>query len=351
MRLFLLTAAVIVILFIAAVTLFEAIYGAPSYKGARSDHFDGKKFHNIPPYPDHTTGDMLKWQRARDIGAWRKWVDAPYGPKPAERVAKGEMRVTFINHATVLLQVDGINILTDPVWSDRVGPVSWAGPKRHRPPGIRFEDLPPIDVVLVSHNHYDHMDIPTLLRLAKAHKPRIVVGLGNRAYLERRGVTGATDMDWNDTLGVGNGVRIVSLPAKHWSARARNDKRNTLWAAYVVLSDSGNAYYAGDTGYGDHFTAAGNRFGPFRLAILPIGAYRPEWFMRDSHMKPSESVQAATDLKALTSVAIHYGTFQLADDGEMEPLEDLKAALLSAGTKAPRFLTPEHGEGTEILAR
>lgn len=348
MRIAILSIIVVAAILFAALRVFETIYGARMYSGPVSDHFDGRKFHNVPPFPDHTTRDMFRWTFNRKRGTWHEWVSAPYGPKPVDRVPDGAMRVTFINHATVLLQVNGINILTDPVWSDRVGPVSWAGPKRHRPPGIRFEDLPPIDIVLISHNHYDHMDVPTLQRLADTHHPRIFVGLGNRQYLNQFGVTGVQDVDWGDTLGVGNHVRIVTLPSRHWSARARNDKRNTLWCAYAILAESGNAYFAGDTGYGEHFAVAEKQLGPFRLALLPIGAYLPAWFMARAHENPAEAVQAARDLKAATSIPIHYGTFELADDGELEPVEDLKKVLKAAGNGAPRFLVLEYGAGTDI---
>lgn len=348
MRTAILAVVVVVILFVAALRIFESLFGAEPYAGPESDHFDGKKFHNIPPGPDHSTMEMLKWSFNRKEGYWPGWISSEYGPKPPERVAEGQLRITLVNHSTVLLQVDGINILTDPVWSTRVGPLPWLGVKRHRNPGIRFEDLPPIDVVIVSHNHYDHMDVPTLKRLADKYNPRILVGLGNSAYLSRRGVKGVQDVDWGDTLGIGNGIRILSVPTRHWSARARNDKRNTLWTAYIIQSGSGSIYFAGDTGDGPQFAAAGAQYGPFKLALLPIGAYRPEWFMSRSHMKPGEAVRAARDLKAETSIAIHYGTFALADEGESEPVADLKKALSDAGPAAPRFLVLEHGVGADI---
>jgi L-ascorbate metabolism protein UlaG (beta-lactamase superfamily) len=263
-------------------------------------------------------------------------------------VAEGTLRVTFVNHATVLLQMDGVNILTDPVWSERVSPVSFAGPRRHRPPGLRFEDLPPIDAVLVSHNHYDHMDLATLRQLAGAHRPPVFTGLGNTKFLTRQDVPGARDLDWWESAPLGAGVTVTAVPARHFSTRGFIDRDRTLWCGYVVEGPSGSVYFAGDTGWGSHFEKIGRRFPNLRLALLPIGAYRPRWFMAPAHIDPEDAVRAHETLGAATSIAIHFGTFAQADDGETEPIEELRAALARRLGSKPRFLLLDNGESVDV---
>jgi L-ascorbate metabolism protein UlaG (beta-lactamase superfamily) len=321
---------------------------APRWNGPVSDHFDGERFHNLEPTPDKSLADVLRWKMRSERAGVPAWIESEPGPPPPRRVGDGALRVTLVNHATLLVQMDGVNFLTDPVWSERVGPFSWAGPKRHRAPGLRLGDLPPVDVVLVSHNHYDHMDVPTLRALATAHDPYVVVPLGNRAHLDRFGLPGATEVDWGDTVELGNGVRVTALPARHWSSRTMGDRRRTLWAAYLIEGPSGRVYVAGDTGYGSHLAAAGEAYGPFRLALLPVGAFRPRWFMHPVHVAPDEALRAATELRARTSVPMHYGTFQLGDDGLMEPVDTLRADLARLGPSAPRVLVLEHGVGVEV---
>jgi len=200
---------------------------APRWRGHVTDHFDGKRFRSVEPL-NHGFSDFLGWITHRERGTWRDFTDTPPGPRPPRRVDAGALRVTFVNHSTVLLQMDGLNLLTDPVWSPRVSPVSFAGPRRHRPPGLRFQDLPPIDAVLVSHNHYDHMDLPTLRRLSRAHAPAVFVGLGNAAYLERRGVTRAQDLDWWKSASLAPGVTLTAVPARHFSSRGLRPRPNAL---------------------------------------------------------------------------------------------------------------------------
>jgi L-ascorbate metabolism protein UlaG (beta-lactamase superfamily) len=261
-------------------------------------------------------------------------------------VARGELRVTFINHATTLVQLDGVNILTDPIYSRRCSPVDFAGPERVRPPGIRFEELPRIDGVVLSHNHYDHLDLPTLRRLARAWPSmRIFGGLGTRTLLARHGLE-ATELDWWEAVEL-DGLTVRSVPSQHFSNRGLGDSNNTLWSAWSLESEGGRVYFAGDTGYGPHFKEAGDRLGPYRLAILPIGAFRPEWFMGPVHQSPAQAVQSVLDLRASMAVPIHYGTFALADDGEDEPLEALAQAL--ATTPAP-FVVLGFGEGRDVPA-
>ncbi len=325
---------------LAAVAL-ERIFASPRWRGAPSDHFDGERFHNRERSAE-TKRSVLKWQLTREAGVWAEHSEATYGPPPPQRVDGARLRVTFINHSTTLIQMDGVNILTDPVWSERVSPVSFAGPRRHRAPGIRFEDLPPIDLVLVSHNHYDHMDIATL---RKIHAP-IVTPLGNAALLRRHGIHGAIDLDWWETTKHANGIETTVVPARHFSARAISDRNRNLWSGFVISGKSGHVYFAGDTGWGDHFAEIGRRFAPIRAALLPIGNYLPRWFMGPVHIDPAQAVDAHFALGARTSVGIHFGTFALADDGEYDPVHDLNRALAENGN--PPFLVLDQGEGRDL---
>jgi L-ascorbate metabolism protein UlaG (beta-lactamase superfamily) len=319
---------------------------APRWRGPAGPHFDGKRFRSIEPL-DHGFSHFLRWMTHRERGPWRSFTDTPPGSAPPERVDGGRLRVTFVNHSTVLIQMDGLNILTDPVWSRRVSPFSFVGPRRHRPPGIRFSDLPPIDAVLVSHNHYDHMDIATLSRLARAHHPPVFVGLGNTAFLERHGVPRSRDLDWWESAPLAHGVTLTAVPARHFSSRSPFDRDRTLWCGWVVTGPSGSVYFAGDTGWGSHFQMIRDRFPDLRLALLPIGAYRPRWFMAQAHIDPEEAIRAQEILGAKTAVAIHFGTFAQADDGELEPVEALKAALARHPDPKPRFLALDNGEALE----
>lgn len=324
------------------------VFSAPRYRGQASDHFDGERFRNHRPTEHGGFGDVLRWMWTREPGPWLDSTDALPGDPPPRRVGSGELRVTFVNHATVLVQMDGINILTDPIWSERCSPVSWAGPKRVRPPGIRFEDLPPIDVVLVSHNHYDHLDIRTLERLTHEHHPRIFSGLGNGALLEAKGLRVAEDLDWWQNVDIASDVRLTAVPAQHFSSRGLCDRDRTLWVGFVVTGPAGSVYFAGDTGWGPHFEQIRERLGPPRLALLPIGAFRPEWFMSRVHISPDEAVRAHQVLGAGTSVAIHFGTFRLGDDGQDEAPARLEAVITTANTQRPRFWVLRFGEGRSV---
>jgi L-ascorbate metabolism protein UlaG (beta-lactamase superfamily) len=324
-------------------------FAAPYHHGPVSDHFDGELFFNPDDREEISTGALLRWAIERHMGPWdHEMRHAPIGKAPPSEVSGGRLRVTFVGHATLLVQVDGKNFLTDPVWSETIGPVAGFGFSRLRPPGIRFDDLPKIDVVLISHNHYDHLDVPTLARLMARDHPKIIVGLGNTALLEREGITGGQDLDWWQEREVGNGVRVISVPVHHSSNRALNDRRRTLWTGYVIDSPSGRIYFAGDTAMGPHFAETGARFGPFRLALLPIGAYNPRWVLKRAHISPAEAVLASQALRAEFSVAMHYGTFPEGDDGEFEPLRDLDRALQEAHVPHSRFWALEFGEGREV---
>lgn len=349
-KLLLALAALVVLLLGAGLFLGACVFTAPVYKGPKSDHFDGERFVNREPTGHESVVDVMQWLLTREQGPWPDFIDDPPGDKPPARVGKGELRVTFVNHATLLVQMDGLNILTDPHFSERASPVSFAGPKRVRPPGIRFEDLPHIDAVLVSHNHYDHLDLPTLRRLVDRDEPALFVALGNNALLLREGVAGGRDLDWWQTAQLSADVRVHSVPTRHFSARGITDRDKNLWGGFVVEGPAGNVFFAGDTGYGSHFQEVGERFGPLRLALLPIGAYLPRWFMAPVHIDPKEAVRAHQDLRAQTSVAMHFGTFPLADDGYDEPPRDLKKALEESELADTAFWVLGFGEGRAVPA-
>lgn len=299
-------------------------------EGPVTDHFDGKRFFN--PGKPHEVGffDFLKWKFTADRGPWPNYSELRQYDSPPERVYGSKLRVSYIGHATVLLQTSGVNVLVDPVWSKRVSPVSFAGPIRVHPPGVDFEKLPPVDVVLVSHSHYDHLDLDTLSMLWQRDKPRIIVPLGNDKILSsyQRDLF-AEAYDWGDKVDITKNLTIHIEPMHHWSARGVADRNKALWAAYVFSTEGGNIYFIGDSGYGegDNFRAAREKFGSFRLAILPIGCSEPNWFMKDQHMSPAQALLAYEDLGKPQIIPTHHSIFPLADNGYGEPLETLNTIL------------------------
>ena len=288
-------------------------------------------------------------RRTRGLGT----IGATYRrrPPPPERVGPGELRVTFINHATTLIQLDGINLLTDPVWSERASPFSFIGPRRRHAPGLALAELPPINFVLVSHNHYDHTDIPTLNALAKKHDPEFVVGLGNRAMLKRHGIERIRELDWGEAFDV-EPISIIAERCRHFSGRGFVDRQRNLWVSFLIASPGGGVYFAGDTSYGAHFVETAETFGPIRLAILPIGAYEPQWLMGPVHLNPAEAVRAHRELGAFRSLAMHYGTFRLSEEGQDKPVDDLRNAMATFGITDEIFglLSPGEAE-TSPLSR
>lgn len=305
---------------------------------------------------EHASGSVLKWMLTRKPARWPKWVASTPGPAPPEAAEPGQIRWVVVNHSTVLIQVDGFNLLLDPIWSMRCSPLPWAGPRRVRAPGLRFEDLPPIDVVAVSHNHYDHCDLPTLERLAKRHDAVAITGAGNRDLLAGAGFERVVELDWwqQHTLqpvseggGAANGHHTVELhfvPTQHFSARGLLDRNRTRWGGFVLETSRGPIYFGADTGYRrEIFRSVRERFGEPVLSFLPIGAYEPRWFMGPVHMDPAEAVQAHQDLGSAQSVGIHFGTFQLTDEGIDEPVIELERARLAAGVGELEFVVPEFG--------
>ena len=320
----------------------------PYYSGPPNDHFDGECFFN-PGHPDTDRGlrDILRWKLKEKAARWPQSVPAQQ-TAPDARVAG--MRTTVVGHASALIQGGGLNVLTDPVWSARASPIPFAGPRRVCAPGIAFEALPPIDAVLLSHNHYDHMDLPTLRRLHLQHLPLMVAPLGNDTILRRaipgvRVVTG----DWWDRIDIGGGGIVTIVPAYHWSSRTGRDRRMALWCGFMLNTPAGSTYFAGDTGYGDGqiFREVRRRIGRPDLALIPIGAYAPRWFMSAQHTNPIEAVQILEDLEATRGVGIHWGVFQLTDERREEPPELLLEALARRRIAEDAFPAGEPGVSYE----
>jgi L-ascorbate metabolism protein UlaG (beta-lactamase superfamily) len=305
----------------------------PYYQGPVSDHFDGLRFFapGRVDRPEKSRMDMLKWTFGGGKEAWPDSFPSPFADKPPARVDAG-LRVTLVGHASHLVQTGGLNILLDPVWSERCSPVAFAGPKRVNAPGIALSELPKIDVVLLTHNHYDHMDVATLGKLARAYRPRIVTPLGNDSILAAADADIAPLLeakDWGDTVALSDRVQATLEPSLHWSARWLNDRSMALWCNFVIEAPAGRIYACGDTGYEPDsiFPRMRAKYGGFRLALLPIGAYEPRWFMRDQHMNPAEAVQVFQELGAEAAIGHHWGTFRLTDEGVERPREALAAAL------------------------
>ncbi len=311
-------------------------------------HFDGIQFRNLVPRRNGY-GALLRWLVSRRQGQWRKVVDSrpsPLPPRSSER-----LRITFVNHSTFLIQLNGINILTDPIWSERASPVSWAGPRRVRAPGIPLEHLPPIDLILLSHDHYDHLDMPTLRLLADKHRPTIYAGLKMRPLLSENGIENIVELDWWQEAAARSDMWLTAVPAQHFSGRTPFDRDHRLWCGFVLQTEALSIYFAGDTGAGPHIEQIAQQFPALDLAILPIGAFRPEWFMGEVHMSPQDAVDAHVTLGARISVASHFGTFPLADDGDDEPVEDLRDILRQTDLHGTEFWALSFGEGREIPLR
>jgi L-ascorbate metabolism protein UlaG (beta-lactamase superfamily) len=286
--------------------------------------------------------DLIRWAMNREPGSWEKNDERNNRIPFQYQLTDSSARIYFVNHSTFLIQLGKYNILTDPVWSERVSPFQWIGPQRQRPPGIKFEELPEIHFVLISHNHYDHLDIPTIRRLKEKFDPVFIAPLGIPAYLLKNGIEQNKEVDWWNEIQLDENLMVACVPAQHFSGRGMFDRNKTLWAGYVIQSEFGNIYFAGDTGYGDFIHQIEKKYAPIDLAMLPIGAYLPRWFMSPIHTSPAEAVKMHQDLGAKKSVAMHFGTFPLGDDGMRQPLEDLKKA--KENYQADQFLVLKEGQ-------
>jgi L-ascorbate metabolism protein UlaG (beta-lactamase superfamily) len=322
------------------------------YEGPVSDHFDGHRFFNPgahdPPRLD-TSRILNRWLNT-ERPAWPDSV--PVQPSlPPRNVAGEEMRVTWIGHSTVLVQVAGLNILTDPIWSERASPFSFMGPRRVRAPGVRFEDLPHIDLVLVSHNHWDHMDLPTLKRLWARDRPLIVTSLGNDTILRGDGIESVA-RDWGGRVTLPGGGEVVVLRNQHWGSRWGTDRNRALWSAFAVHTPHGNIFFGGDTGWGDgSWVTEAARAGPYRLAIIPIGAYLPRDFMQASHVGPDEALRIFDRLAPTRALAVHWGTFQLGFESIDGAPQALAALEHQRNMARDRFFATEVGRPFSVPER
>ncbi len=325
--------------------------GNAYYAGPVSDHFDGEHF--FSPGRRAPKRVQTLWRLyARET--WSKWpaeFPSPFRDAPPPRVEGSRLRLSFIGHASWLIQTAGRNILVDPQWSDRAGPYNRFGPRRANPPGLAFDALPRIDAVLVTHNHYDHLDIATLARLWQRDRPLIVTPLGNDTIM-RDGIPGieATAIDWHQTANLPGGILAHAEPSEHWSARGVLDRRHALWASFVVATPHRKVYAIGDTGFGDGrtFVRVRERHPAIDVALLPIGAYEPRWFMRDQHMNPQEAVRALQLCGAHMALGHHWGTFQLTTEPHDQPPKDLAAALAALGIPPERFPAMRPGQVVEL---
>jgi L-ascorbate metabolism protein UlaG (beta-lactamase superfamily) len=318
------------------------------YSGPASDHFDGTRFFNPSGVRPRGPGAFLKWQLGERGEAWPISYPSPVpADRPPQRFGGEGVRIAYVGHASFLLQAAGRNLLLDPVWANRASPVSFLGPKRANPPGIAFEHLPPIDAVLLTHNHYDHMDTETIGRLWPRFRPGIITPLGNDAILKRIVPDlAATAADWDDTIDLGGGVAVHVEPTLHWSARGTGDRMHALWASFVVQVGARKIYFVGDSGFGDGatFSRVAGRHPSLALALLPIGAYEPRWFMRNNHMNPEEAVEALRLCGAAQALGHHWGTFRLTNEGIDRPQQDLEAALARRARPAAPFAALRPGE-------
>jgi len=318
---------------------------APKYKGPESDHFDGSEFFNT--LSTKKTRAERKKVAKEYFETRTQWPEnVPVKLRDSLSFAENEFSVTFIGHATFLIRVDGLNILTDPIFSTMASPVEWHGPDRKREPAIALENLPDIDVILISHNHYDHLDKDSIKKIVAKQgdrPPVILAPLGNNRLFKKWGVSTGRDLDWGDSFTVQD-TTIVLLEVRHQSGRGLTDQMKTLWGGYVINSTRGRIYFAGDTSYGPHFRETFLDSGPMRISLLPIGSYEPRWFMESIHVNPEEAVRAHKDLGSELSIGMHFGTFQLSTEGIDEPLDKLAEARTKYNIPDDEFITLEFGE-------
>ena len=315
-----------------------------------SDHFDVARQRFFNPEADTDRGliELLRWQTGSTRRTWPRHIAQRAFARLPDGVPPGRAGVTHIGHSTQLVRVGAHTVLTDPVFASQAGPLGRFGPRRVAPPGLALDLLPRIDVVFVSHSHYDHLDLASLRQLERRHAPLVVTCLGLKRPLERHGLRRVVELDWWETTTLDD-LTVTVTPAQHWSKRGLFDLRRTLWGGcFLREPGAASVFFAGDTGYASHFNAIRERLGAPDIALLPIGAYEPRWFMRDAHMNPDDAVRAHCDLQARVSVPIHYGTFRLTDEGFEEPLEDLTAALEAQGLGVAAFRRLGIGESAAL---
>jgi len=299
-------------------------------------YFQEGKFRNQEGQSDKSFWAYLKMRLRTKQAKWPNEVKlkrSPVVPSPSE----AELKITYINHSSFLIQIQGFNILTDPVFSERVSPVSWAGPRRAMAPGIPEKSLPKIDLILISHDHYDHLDLPFLKRISQRDRPKILVGLGaGRVFTEEESFQ---ELAWEESFQV-NELKLTFMPCQHFSGRTLFDRNTTLWGAWVIEANNLKIYFAGDTGYAGHFRKAKQKFGAFDVSLIPVGAYAPRSFMSFAHIDPAEAIQAHKDLESRFSLGMHWGTFQLTNEPRLEPKKKLEALASQQGIDT--FWVPEN---------
>jgi len=334
-----------------------SVHAMNAYFDPSKPHRTQDGFRNNYPHAGRASFWAWKWEQWRTgvpripEGGWHFPLDRPQLAAPGQHDA--QPAVTWIGHATILLQLDGLNILTDPMFSQRASPLSFAGPERVVPPALTLGQLPHIDIVLISHNHYDHLDKPSVKALARqtGGPPRFYVPLGLAAWFKDEGITTVTEMDWwdeRDEAGLSARLKVHFVPAQHWSARSLWDRNQTLWGGFVVEHPRFRFLFTGDTGYSRDFADIGRRFGSFDLAAIPIGAYEPRWFMATQHVDPDEAVRIHQDVHARQSMAMHWGTFVMTDEPLDEPPQKLAQALIASRISADAFWVLRHGETRRV---
>ena len=333
-------------LFTFSYLLIEKIFYLDSsgYRGKIKKNYNGTYFKNLEPIHKN---NFLFFLNARFFSnTWHDWPKEItnkvfVSEKSILKVAE-PIKFTWIGHSSVLIQLDNLNILTDPIWSQRCSPFSWIGPKRVSSPGLKIKDLPKIDLVLISHNHYDHMDIPTLKKLQEKFNMPILVGLGNRQYLEKQRLKKIREFDWWESYFL-KGKKITFVPAQHFSSRGLFDRMKTLWGGFIIERKNDSIYFAGDTGYGKFFKSIKEKFKPISIAFLPIGAYKPKFFMSPVHLSPEDAVRAYIDLEANQAVGIHFETFRLSAEKIEAPKKDLIKSLNKKKIDLTDFIIPQRG--------
>ena len=325
-------------------------YSAQPVVASSKAHHTNNGFRNIYTSDDKSFLDFLRWRWQRffkDIQGPESYRFEPVKNNPEFLHSdENQKTLTWIGHATVLVQFAGRNILTDPLFSQRASPVQWAGPRRVVAPGISIENLPPIHMVFISHDHYDALDEGSILKLFQrpgGDETDFFVPLGLKKWFNKRGITRVFEMDWWDKTQMEN-FTITAVPVQHWSKRSPFSKNQTLWAGWVIEIPDFRFFFAGDSGYCPHFKQIGDKFGKIDLAAIPIGAYEPRWFMEKYHISPEESVKVHQDINAEKSVGIHWGTFILTDEPLDEPPERLAEAVNKAGLESDAFVTLKHGQ-------
>jgi L-ascorbate metabolism protein UlaG (beta-lactamase superfamily) len=309
-----------------------------------ADHFDGRRYFN----PTGANGQPFRKVPRLLLTPKSRWPsEVPVEPRRPPTPGAAEIILTFVGHSTFLIQAAGGNALIDPVYAKRAGPLSFTGPRRVRSPGVRFEQLPPISLVLLSHNHYDHCDLGTLRLLERRFHPAAVTPPGNARLLRAAGFQRIEELDWWQASSTAP-LPVTVTPAQHFSARTPFDRNRALWGGFLIEVAGRRIFHAGDSGYGPHFREIGERLGPIDLALLPIGSYEPRWFMKDIHLNPAEAVQAHLDLGARQSVGMHFGTFQLTPEAIDQPVRDLTKALRDRSLSGEQFRTLEVGESIRV---